>query len=149
MYRLSINMYRPSLTCTGWVLTYIKQEAHGPWHSAWEPTRPFRSFRSSTYTFYVRGVEIELIFTLWAGVSEIWVDFQNCHIWVWNLAPGKASRSGIHIIMLSFYPRGRIELIFALRAVVSWTFFKMAIFSHETWPLAKIPEVAWVIVREV
>ncbi len=27
------------------------------------------------------GGEIELIFTLWAVVSEIQADFQNCHIW--------------------------------------------------------------------
>ena len=26
-------------------------------------------------------VEIEFIFTLRAAVSEIWTDFQNCHIW--------------------------------------------------------------------
>ena len=30
------------------------------------------------------GVEMELIFVLWAAVSEIWADCQNWHIWVWN-----------------------------------------------------------------
>ncbi len=35
----------------------------------------------------------------------------------------------------------KIELTFALRAVVS-EIFKIAIFEDETWPLAKVPEVA-------
>ncbi len=37
------------------------------------------------HSFYSRGVEIELILALRAAFSEIWVDFQNCHIWAWNL----------------------------------------------------------------
>ncbi len=47
--------------------------------------------------------------------------------------------------ILSFYPNGvEIELIFALRAAVSKVrqIFKIAIFGHETWPLAKVPEFA-------
>ncbi len=43
--------------------------------------------------FLPQGVEIELIFTLWAAVSEIRVDFQTCYIWAWNLASGQSSRS--------------------------------------------------------
>ncbi len=43
-----------------------------------------QSFRSCTYTrFLSQGVEIELIFTLRAAVSEIQVDFQNFHVHVW------------------------------------------------------------------
>ncbi len=30
--------------------------------------------------FLPQGVEIELIFALWAAVSKIWANFQNCHI---------------------------------------------------------------------
>ena len=33
------------------------------------------------YSLSTPGVEIELIFTLGAAVSEIRADFQNCHIW--------------------------------------------------------------------
>ncbi len=47
---------------------------------------------------------------------------------------------------LSFYPRVEGELIFALRAAVpemrECTIFKIAVFGHETWQLAKIPEVS-------
>ncbi len=46
-----------------------------------------------------------------------------------------------------FLPQGvEIELIFALRPVVSkiQANFKIAIFGHETWQVAKIPEVAHV-----
>ncbi len=52
-----------------------------------------------------------------------------------------------------FLPQGvKIELIFALRATVSKIWFlrygptsKIAIFGHETWPLAKVPEVAHIL----
>ncbi len=94
------------------------------WCSAWEPTWPLakvlevahtQSSRSCTYTrFLFQGVEIELIFTLWAAVSKIWADFQN---WVWNLAIGQSSRSCTYTL---FLPQGgEIELIFTLWAAVS------------------------------
>ncbi len=42
-----------------------------------------------------------------------------------------------------FLPQGvNIELIFALQAVI----FKIAIFGHETWPLDKVPEVAYTVI---
>ncbi len=42
--------------------------------------------QSCTYTFFLlQGVEIDLIFGLWAAVSKIWADFQNGHIWARNL----------------------------------------------------------------
>ncbi len=73
-----------------------------------------------TYTgtpFLSQGVKFELIFALWAAVSEIWADFQTCHIWAWNLAIGQSSRSCIYTF---FLPQdGDIGLIFALRAAVS------------------------------
>ncbi len=31
--------------------------------------------------FLHQGVEIKVIFALRAAVSEIWANFQNCHIW--------------------------------------------------------------------
>ncbi len=34
-----------------------------------------------TFSYYPRRGEIELIFTSRAAVSEIWANFQNCHIW--------------------------------------------------------------------
>ncbi len=41
----------------------------------------------------------------------------------------------------SFLPRGvKIELIFASRFPKYRPIFKIAIFGHETWPLAKVPE---------
>ncbi len=44
--------------------------------------------------FYPRGSKLSLFFfTLWAVVSEIRADFQNCHIWGWNLAIGQSARS--------------------------------------------------------
>ncbi len=33
------------------------------------------------YPLSTHWVEIELIFALWAAVSKIMADFQNCHIW--------------------------------------------------------------------
>ena len=44
-----------------------------------------------TLSFYPMG-QIELIFALRAAVSEIWADFQNYHIWAWNLIIGKSYR---------------------------------------------------------
>ncbi len=66
-----------------------------------------------------------------------------------NLAIGKGSwPEELHI--LSFYPRGG-ELIQTYRAYFHATgsgfrdtgrFSKLPIFGHETWPLAKVPDVA-------
>ena len=74
---------------------------------------------SCTYTRFVsQGVEIDLIFTVWAAVSEIKADFQNFHIHVWarNWAIVQSSRSCTYAL---FLPQGvKIELIFSLRAAV-------------------------------
>ncbi len=37
------------------------------------------------YSLSTPGVEIELIFALWAAIFETWDDFQNFNIWAWNL----------------------------------------------------------------
>ena len=46
----------------------------------------------------------------------------------------------------SFYQTGEIELIFTLRAAVSeiQANFQNCHIGHETWPLANVPEVAYV-----
>ncbi len=43
---------------------------------------------------------MELIFALQAAVSEIWADFQNCHIRAWNLASGQSARSCTYTLFL-------------------------------------------------
>ncbi len=55
------------------------------------------------YLFLPQGVEIKLIFTLWAAVSELLADFQHCHICAWNLAIRKSSRSCTYTL---FLPQG-------------------------------------------
>ncbi len=46
----------------------------------------WKSARSCMLTLFPpQGIEIELIFTLWAAVSNILTDIPNCHIWAWNL----------------------------------------------------------------
>ncbi len=97
---------------------------------------------SHIHFFYPRWVEVELIFALSAVVSEIQADFENCHIWAWNLAIGQSFRSCTYIL---FLPNGvEIELILALRAWLLryWPIFKISIFGRETWPLAKVPQIA-------
>ncbi len=76
------------------------------------------------YSISNSGVEIELIFPLWASVSEIHDDFQNFHIWAWNSFIGQSSRGRTCTLFLP--QQVKIELIFALRAVVSeiWADFK-------------------------
>ncbi len=51
-------------------------------------------------TFLPQGVEIELIFALRTAVSKIRADFQNCHIWAWNLEFEKKCRK-LHMDLLS------------------------------------------------
>ncbi len=61
-------------------------------------------------SFYLRGPKLSL-FSLYRPI------FKNCHIWAWNLAIGQTSRSCMYT---DFLPQGvKIELIFALRAVIS------------------------------
>ena len=58
------------------------------------------------------------------------------------MARGQSTRSCAHTL---FLPQGiEIDIIFALRAAVSevWANFKNCHIGHETWPLAKVPEVA-------
>ncbi len=91
-----------------------RQEAHGPCRSAWEPTSKqighLPKFQKlHIYSISTSGVEIELIFTLWAAVSEIRAHFKNCHIWAWNLAIGQVPEVA-HIP--SFYRKGSKLILF-------------------------------------
>ncbi len=55
-------------------------------------------------SFYIKEVEIELIFALRESVSEVLSDFQNCHVFghkIWNLRKVPEVAYG-----LSFYPGG-------------------------------------------
>ena len=90
-----------------------------------------QSSRSCTNTrFLSQGVEIEPIFTLRAAFFEIPFkisklykvyrkyirNFQNFHIWAWNLAIGQGSRSCTYTLFLR--EGGKSELISALWAAV-------------------------------
>ena len=71
------------------------------------------NFKSCTYTRGLpQGVEIELTFALRAAASEILADFQNCHIWAWNLATVKIPEIA-HV-----YAAEEMELIFTLWVTV-------------------------------
>ncbi len=98
------------------------------------------------YTLSTSGVEIELIFALRAVVFEIRADFQNSHIWAWNLANSQSSRRCTYTL---FLPQGiEIELIFALRAAIyeiQADFQNCHTFGHETCPLAKVSKVAHIL----
>ena len=51
-----------------------------------------KNARSCIYSLFLpQGVAVELILALWAAVSKIRADFQNCHIWAWNLPIGQSS----------------------------------------------------------
>ncbi len=88
------------------------------------------------------GVEIELMFALRTTVSDIWADFQNCHIWALTWQVGKVPEvAHIH----SFYPRGAklsLFLLYGQRFVRYGPIFKIVIFGYETSQVAKVREVA-------
>ncbi len=78
------------------------------------------------YSISTSGVEIELIFTLWAAVSQIYADFQNCHIWAWNFVIGQNARSRIYTLST---PRGQF-----------WTYFRSTGSSFwDTGRFSKLP----------
>ncbi len=100
-----------------------------------------------------------------AAVSEMRADFQRCY-----LATGQSSRNCTHTGRFSKLPYldrklghwpkfqklqiyshstqwVKIELIFAQgqRFPRYGSFFKIAIFGHSSWPLAKVPQVARIL----
>ena len=89
-----------------------------------------------------RGFKLSLCFLYMAAVSEIRADFQNCHIWAWNLVPDNKSNGCTYTLILP--QGGEIELPFALRAAVSEIETDLQnwhLFGHETWSLTIGPEV--------
>ena len=53
------------------------------------------------YPLSTPGVEIDVIFALRAAVSQICNNFQNCHIWTWNLVSAQSARSCTCTLFLS------------------------------------------------
>ncbi len=96
--------------------------------------------------FLPQGVEIELIFALWAAVSELRAVFQN---WPYlGMKFGDWQKLHMHTNVLSSYPKGSKLSLFSLFGQQFPRYgpiFKIAIFGHETWPLAKVPEVAHIL----
>ncbi len=120
-----------------------EQEAHGPWCSQLENQLGHLP-KLHIYSLSNLGIKTELIFTLWAAVSQIWADFRNGHIWAWNLVIDQSARSCTYSLFLT---QGvKIELIFALWAVRdTGRFSKLQYLGIKTWPLAKVPEVAHMV----
>ena len=102
-----------------------------------------QSSKSCTNTVFLpQRVEIEHILALRAVVSEIWDHFVKLPYLGMKLGHQQKCQK-LHIYPLSTPgQRGEIELIFPLWATVSeiWADFKIAIFGHKSWPLAKVPE---------
>ena len=104
------------------------------------------SSRSCTYTLFLpQGVKIDIIFALPALVSKIRANFQNCHIWAWNLAIGQSSRSCTHTLFLSHGDES--ELIFALEATASeiWVIFQNCHIWQWNFAIGQVPEVAHIL----
>ncbi len=81
-----------------------------------------------------------------ASIKLGFTDFQNCHILTWNLGTGKSSWSYTYVLFL--LPRGRNWAYFSVygkRFLWYGYIIKISIFGHETWPLAKVPEVACIL----
>ena len=65
-----------------------------------------------------------------------------------KLAIGQSSRSCTYRVYFLSTPMGAKFSLFSLygqQFLRYWPIFKIAIFGHETWPLAKVPEVAHII----
>ncbi len=77
--------------------------------------------------------------------SFIWTYFQNCLVWAWNLALGQSARNCKYTL---FYP---IEAKWSLFPLYRQQFpryrpiFKIAIFGHKIWSLAKVPKAAHIL----
>ncbi len=102
------------------------------------------------YLRYYPGGGMELIFALWAAVSKIRSNFLTCHIWAWNLASHEKwpKFQKLHIHVYSFYPRGlklRLFSVYGQWFLRYGPIFKIAIFMHETWQVAKVPEVSHIL----
>ena len=99
-----------------------------------------QSSRSCTYTLSTPGggVETELIFALWAAVSEIRANFQNSYIWAWNLASGRSFQK-LHICSLST-PGGRNWAYFCSRGSGFWDTGQFSNLPYLRMKLGKWPK---------
>ncbi len=97
-----LHIYRYSISTSGSKLSLFS--FYGQQFLRYVPIFKIAIFRHETWSltkvpevghilsFHPREVKIELIFALWAVVSEIRADFQNCHIRAWNLPIGQSAR---------------------------------------------------------
>ncbi len=120
------------------------------------------------YSFSTPPGRNRAYFLLYSEVSEIQADFQNRHIWAWNLVTVQTSRSCPYILFLPHRGRNRAYFFALFRGF--WNTGRLSksqylgmklghcqnfqklpiysflphrgIFGHETWPLAKVPQVA-------
>ncbi len=94
-------------------------------------------------SFYPRGVKLSLFLLYEQQFPRYGPFFLTCHIWAWNLASGQSSRSCTRYLLST--PRGSKLRLFVLNGQQFPRYeaiFKIAIFGHETWQVAKVPEVA-------
>ncbi len=104
-----------------------------------QPTWPWAKVpKVVTYNLFLsQDVKIEHIFALWAAVSEIMADFQNCHIWVWNLHAWPLAKIP-EVAHILFFPQGlKIELILTLWTADSEILAKFQNCHISAW----IPEI--------
>ncbi len=111
---------------------------------AWHLTMDEHS-RGCTYAVFLpQWGEIEFSVAVWAVVSAIKAIFQNCHNCIINMTIGKSSRSCTY----PSYVKGTKLSLFVLYRQQFTRYrliFKIARFGHETWPLTKVPEVAYTV----
>ena len=90
-----------------------------------------KNSRSCAYTLFLpQGLEIELIFALWAAVSEMRAGFQNCNIWTWILAIGQISRSCTYTPSITPDPYPHPESQIALRFAPGLAISKILAIFH-------------------
>ncbi len=79
--------------------------------------------------------QISLRFTLWTPISSCRVFGDKCTKWPQNdLKHYKIKGTSIKLEFIKMAHKRPIKMI-----------LKIAIFGHETWPLAKVPEVAHIL----
>ena len=80
------------------------------------------------------GSKIGVIFSVGVKFSKIQADFQNCHIWAWNLEFENSIIS--YMSLFSLYGQ---------RFPRYWSIFKIYCpkLGHETWNWKKVPEIAY------
>ncbi len=66
--------------------------------------------------FVLQGFKVDLVFALQTAISQTRANFQNCHIWAWNLVVGQNGRSWRYTMFVS--QRVKVEVIVAVRAAV-------------------------------